>query len=423
VGNGPGPDDDCAFNPSLSKCKATCDANNFCQCPKGFSMNEDDNCFPDKSCPKGFERHNEDETGKCFPITTCPPGQHFDPKVNKCAPDVITCPKGQHYDTNLKKCVPDNCPKDQHFDSKLNKCVPNPPCKKDERYDAVQDKCVPICPDGTEPLNGKCPTKTLSLSISIDKDPIVRGNKQTITVKVSDKNLHQRVSGANVQGEVHYASGSVDNGGKFSGSTDNNGVISHTWPISGSAIPGKFTANVHASKDGYKLASGSASFTVKSAISSGGGTGGGGEGGHNHVVQPAAAQQVKYLREFTDMPSNSPLYITYTSMHKDTLNDIIITGEIRNRGTNTANFVELIATFYNINNQTIGNENTFTKPSTLQPGQAAPFTMYLSPKDMPLSQVKSVKYHLSWKYTGSSSTHSLTSPLPASKALIPHTSS
>ena len=88
------------------------------------------------------------------------------------------------------------------------------------------------------------------------------------------------------------------------------------------------------------------------------------------------------------MPANSPLYITYTSMHTDVLNDIVITGEIKNRGTNTANFVQLIATFYNINNQTVGNENTFTKPSTLQPSQAAPLTMYLSPKYMPLSQIE-----------------------------------
>jgi len=95
-------------------------------------------------------------------------------------------------------------------------------------------------------------------------------------------------------------------------------------------------------------------------------------------------QQIKYFKEFTDMPTNSSLYITTTSMHNDVLNDIVITGEIKNRGTNTANFVELIATFYNINNQTVGNENTFTKPSILQPVQAAPLTMYLSPKDIPL---------------------------------------
>jgi hypothetical protein len=156
VKNGPGPDDDCLLNPELSKCKATCDENNFCQCPEGFSMKEDDHCFPDKPCPKGYERHNDDETGKCFPITTCPPGEHFDPKVNKSVPDVIPCPKDQHYDTNQKKCIPDNCPPGQHFDPKLNKCVPNPPCKKDERYDPAQNKCVRICHIGTELINGKC---------------------------------------------------------------------------------------------------------------------------------------------------------------------------------------------------------------------------------------------------------------------------
>ena len=72
------------------------------------------------------------------------------------------------------------------------------------------------------------------------------------------------------------------------------------------------------------------------------------------------------------MPANSPLYITNTSMHKDTLNDIIITGEIKNRGTSTANFVELIATFYNINSQTVGNENTFTKPFDITARTSSP---------------------------------------------------
>jgi hypothetical protein len=357
VKNGPGPDEDCLFNPDLNKCKATCDENNNCQCPEGFSMNEDDHCFPDKDCPKGFERHTDDETGKCFPIT-CPSGQHFDPKANKC---------------------------------------------------------VPICPDGTELLNGKCPTKTLSLSISVDKDPIIRGHEQTITVTVSDKDTHQKVGGANVKVTVDYASGSQHK--CQDKSTDGSGKAECKWTISGNAVPGKFTANVHASKDGYKSASGTKSFTVKPATPSGGG----GSGGHNQgTTSPPAIQQIKYFREFTDMPANSPLYITYTSMHKDTLNDIIITGEIKNRGTYTANFVELIATFYNINNQTVGNENTFTKPSTLQPGQAAPFTMYLSPKDMPLDQIKSAKYHLSWKYAVSTSS---SLPSPASKTLLSKPSS
>jgi hypothetical protein len=92
-----GPDDECALNPSLPKCKATCDENNFCQCPKGFSMNEDDHCFPDKQCPKGFERHKDDETGKCFPIK-CQLGYYL--KNGVCVRGPI-CPPGYHLENGV----------------------------------------------------------------------------------------------------------------------------------------------------------------------------------------------------------------------------------------------------------------------------------------------------------------------------------
>jgi hypothetical protein len=136
---------------------------------------------------------------------------------------------------------------------------------------------------------------------------------------------------------------------KCSGSTDGSGHMVCKWQISGNAKPGKFLVTIDASKDGYTSASKSASFTVKTA----GLSSGGGGGDHNHAARTSstvAVQQLKYFKEFTDMPPNSPLYIVNTSMHKDTLNDIVITGEIKNRGTSTANFVELIATFYNTNN-------------------------------------------------------------------------
>jgi hypothetical protein len=124
--------------------------------------------------------------------------------------------------------------------------------------------------------------------------------------------------------------------------------------IGGNSKPGIFKATAQASKGGYESVSRTKLFMVKPAGDVGG-------RGQNQGARPTAVQQVKYFKEFTDMPPNSPLFITSISMHKDTLNDIIITGEIKNRGTSTANFVELIATFYNINNQTVGNENAFTK--------------------------------------------------------------
>jgi hypothetical protein len=65
----PGPDNDCLFNPSLPKCKPPPGQD----CPEGFLMNEDGNCFPDKPCPSGYERLEDDETGTCHPIVETTP--------------------------------------------------------------------------------------------------------------------------------------------------------------------------------------------------------------------------------------------------------------------------------------------------------------------------------------------------------------
>jgi hypothetical protein len=62
------PDDECLFEPSLPKCAPGEDG----KCPSGFNMNGDGNCFPDKSCPSGYENHDYDETGKCWKIESPP---------------------------------------------------------------------------------------------------------------------------------------------------------------------------------------------------------------------------------------------------------------------------------------------------------------------------------------------------------------
>jgi len=61
------PDDDCLFNPSLPKCAPV-----EGKCPSGFLMNENEQCFPDKSCPAGFTKLDEDETGTCYPDSPLP---------------------------------------------------------------------------------------------------------------------------------------------------------------------------------------------------------------------------------------------------------------------------------------------------------------------------------------------------------------
>lgn len=57
------PDKGCAFHPDSPKCKP----DNGGNCPTGFSHNENGNCFPSGKCPNGSSRHDNDESGKCFP--------------------------------------------------------------------------------------------------------------------------------------------------------------------------------------------------------------------------------------------------------------------------------------------------------------------------------------------------------------------
>jgi hypothetical protein len=61
------PEDDCLFNPSLPKCVPV-----EGKCPSGFLMNENEQCFPDKPCPAGFTKLDEDETGTCYPVSPLP---------------------------------------------------------------------------------------------------------------------------------------------------------------------------------------------------------------------------------------------------------------------------------------------------------------------------------------------------------------
>jgi hypothetical protein len=109
------PDKMCKFFPELEKCKPDQSGN----CPNGFFMNGDGHCVPDGPCPKGFESHDDDESGTCWPKNPhqpCPPGSH---RVgNHCEPN---CPPGWHFIHFPSKCVKDYCPNGFHYVN--GKCV------------------------------------------------------------------------------------------------------------------------------------------------------------------------------------------------------------------------------------------------------------------------------------------------------------
>jgi hypothetical protein len=78
------PDQGCAFNPGSPSCKP----DKFGNCPPGFGHNDKGNCFPRGRCPSGVGRHDNDESGKCFPTPIhCPPG--FFVKHGICNKDIF----------------------------------------------------------------------------------------------------------------------------------------------------------------------------------------------------------------------------------------------------------------------------------------------------------------------------------------------
>jgi hypothetical protein len=99
------------------------------------------------------------------------------------------------------------------------------------------------------------------ITIKVGKDPIVRGNIETITVTVSDRpNPSKKVVGAGVSGELFYQSGyhkSVS-----CSTTDRNGKSQCSFKIGPDSIPGKFRITMYVSASGYKPTSKSATFTV-----------------------------------------------------------------------------------------------------------------------------------------------------------------
>jgi hypothetical protein len=103
--------------------------------------------------------------------------------------------------------------------------------------------------------------QSLALSITITKDPITRGNVQTITVTVSDAESNEKIEGAIVKTSVKYASEkhTEELGSK---TTDSSGQASFSWRIGGGSEPGTFTATVQASASDYESASKTITFEV-----------------------------------------------------------------------------------------------------------------------------------------------------------------
>jgi hypothetical protein len=107
------------------------------------------------------------------------------------------------------------------------------------------------------------------------------------------------------------------------------------------------------------------------------------------ILQPLYSYPVNTLTSLpvllpeTIQPIQIPPRILSYSDYVSSTGSLHIVGEVINESFQPIRFVEITATFYDSNNRMIGTDFTFTNPSTLQPGQIAPFDLIIIEGSIP----------------------------------------
>ncbi len=100
----------------------------------------------------------------------------------------------------------------------------------------------------------------MNVDIDVAKDPISPKNDQTIEVTVSDSDTDERIGGASVESNVHYASGSHVE--EKTGQTNNEGIFEHEWEIGGNSKKGTFKVVINVEANGYESQTETTTFKV-----------------------------------------------------------------------------------------------------------------------------------------------------------------
>ena len=107
------------------------------------------------------------------------------------------------------------------------------------------------------------------------------------------------------------------------------------------------------------------------------------------ILQPLYPYPVNTLATLPVLPPETiqpiqipPRILSYSD-YVSSIGNLHIVGEVINESFQPIRFVEITATFYDSNNRVIGTDFTFTNPSTLQPGQIAPFDMIIIEGSIP----------------------------------------
>jgi hypothetical protein len=97
--------------------------------------------------------------------------------------------------------------------------------------------------------------------------------------------------------------------------------------------------------------------------------------------------------------NNSNNYADISIVSRRILRDVNlfhIVGEVQNTGRESAEFVQIVASFYNSSGTFFGTRYAFTTPITMSPGMKAPFDIDLLIDDKIAKESKSYQLTVSW---------------------------
>ena len=111
--------------------------------------------------------------------------------------------------------------------------------------------------DGYQPgsLSGSFEVqRQLLVEAALSHDLVIPGDEQTVEVKVVDANTNEIITGANVVGKI--------GANKFTASTDDNGLVSHTWDTPSTSGGNDYKVVLDVTADGYPKITKTSSFKM-----------------------------------------------------------------------------------------------------------------------------------------------------------------
>lgn len=109
----------------------------------------------------------------------------------------------------------------------------------------------------------------------------------------------------------------------------------------------------------------------------------------------AAAQQLG--PNSSPSTSNNMVSISSYSAFIDKMGNLHIVGEVQNNSTTHIRSVEVMGTFYSVNNTVVTTESVYTQPEDLVPGYVSPFELILLSINVPVKEIDHYRLQLTWQ--------------------------